>query len=217
MRNTIKSVIALSFFHFALGALEVAGAATAGAAPATSVTASRTVKPVAVDHSKMSKAELLDYVASLEAKQSQTVSNFKIRFNDGTDPAPDTTDRSGNAIAGSKRDGGGISIYGFGRMPITLFSKQVIDLASKMPAILTFIAERVGQINAYVAKKTGSHAQDLDRNALAAALALYQPAPLELTTEAANEFLLANGWLTQAPEGEAPSPEQVGDEPGGEA
>lgn len=208
MRKINSSIIALSFFQFALRALHFADAAV----PATAVTATRVVKPAVLDHSKMTKAELLDYVQSLEAKQTTAVSNFKIRYNDGTDPAG----LNAKGEQGSKRDGGGISVYGFGLRPITLFAKQFIDLATKMPMILGFINDRVDLINSYVAKKSGTHANDIDRGALAAAIALFSPAALPLTNEQAVEQLEAAGYLVEAPESEqgSDSPEEgVGDNP----
>lgn len=170
-----------SFFALALANLEVGG----GGSPATAVSAKRTVNPGLIDVTKMTPEQMQAELNRLYAKEQSTVDSFKLRFNDGSEstlefsdeaktiPVYHTEGKLKGQQKGSARDGGGISIYGFGRNPITLYPNQAIDLAGRIPALLEFIAERADLIDAYVAKKSGSHKNDINRAELTAQLAAH--------------------------------------------
>ena len=184
-RNTSKTVLGL-FLALALGVIigcfatdNYEGAALAvltTAVPATAVVKGRReggVAPV-LDTKNMSKEDMEKMLQNLYAKVN-TPSNgaFSIRFNDGSDPAPDRQ-VDGKTVPGSKRDSGAISVYGFGRNPVTLYAGQWIELlGTSAHSILSAIQQKADDIDAYIAKKTGNHKQDLNRAQLKAALALF--------------------------------------------
>lgn len=48
---------------------------------------------------------------------------------------------------------GGVSYYGLGRYPVTLYGEQWKSLSEKMPAILTFIEEHKAELKTKPAKE----------------------------------------------------------------
>lgn len=156
------------------------------------------VAPV-LDTKGLSRAELEALLRQYHAKvNSGSAQQFSIRFNDGSErtfytagekayaDGPDL--KKGQIAKGgelkSARDSGGLSVYGFGRNPISLYAGQWIELAESMPEILRVIKEKRVAIDAYIATKIGNSKQAINAAALDAQLALFTPVS---ETETASE------------------------------
>lgn len=172
MRNDTFNILSallyvrLNSFADAATAATEGGGAAATPKPQTAVQAHRTVSnPVAeVDLSKLSVDELREFATKLQAKQARAAereSTKLIRFNDGSDPniyeagqkMLDGKIAKGGEVK-SARDSGTISVYGFGRQPISMFPNHLISFAGwLLDSVLPFIASNEEAINAYAKTK----------------------------------------------------------------
>lgn len=200
------------------------------AIPATAVAKGKKEGGVApiFDTSGMSKAQL---EAKLQELYAQANSNqggvFSIRFNDGSEAThyeagEKLRDANGRltdkvAVGGevkSARDSGTLSVYGFGRNPVTLYAGQWLDLlATRSHAILSVINEKADSIDAYISRKTGNTKQTLNRELITSALARFQPATLVVTEENVDDVQKAlEVWLESSSETEGEAVEATGTE-----
>lgn len=179
MRNFRLNVIlaALSALSFADEAVASAGGTVsnetvAAGKPTTAVQAHRTLKQPVVDVSKLSEEQAKSMLASLMAQRGSSRDAVKtIRFNNGTEStfyAPGEKMRDGKIAEGgevnSARDSGTLSIYGFGRNPISLYANQWIDLFLFGGAVVDHIVANADAINAYVRAKAGNEGGARDIN-----------------------------------------------------
>lgn len=144
-----------------VGTLEVGNGSTAKA--------TRKVIEPTVDVASLSEEEARSMLARLLASRSSLRDSTKtIRFNDGTESTlewedeaktkPKMDPKTGRQV-GSARNSGTISIYGFGRNPISLYPNQWLDLLLFGQDIAEFIAAKEGAINAYLTRRQGEKAQ----------------------------------------------------------
>lgn len=91
-----------------------------------------------------------------------------IRWNNGAEP---NVGDNGEVI--SYRDTGSISVYSFGRRPVTFYAGQWIQLAHYMQSILHFIQQHREAMNAYVEKRLGNKSKEVSQEDIEGALMLF--------------------------------------------
>ena len=76
-------------------------------------------------------AKLQAMIEQLQAENAKLKATVKVK--------KDTTDL-GDGLSAAVSEKGGVSVYGLGRFPVTVYGEQWIRLAKALPAILAFIA-----------------------------------------------------------------------------
>lgn len=149
-----------------------AQAGASGSAPKTAAQAS--LKQPILDVSKMDEDEVrlrLQELLTKQAAQGDRVAQRTIRFNDGSETiyyeAGEQMREGGKAKGGevkSARDSGTLSIYGFGRNPISLYANQWLDLFQFGGEVVDHIAANADHIDEFVRTKRGNESGKRDVN-----------------------------------------------------
>jgi hypothetical protein len=138
--------------------------------------ATRQIAVPVLDIDAMSEDEVRAALKRLQSQQgTQRGATRTIRFNDGSDPTYYTAgdkllDSQGRvtnktAVGGevkSARDSGTMSIYGFGRNPISLYPSQWLELCAFMPDIVNFVGSNVDHINTYLQEHSKGRADRIN-------------------------------------------------------
>lgn len=148
--------------------------------PKTATQVHRSLKQPVADTSNMSRDELIAELSRLQAQRGPSRSATKtIRFNDGKEPnlyaagdkMLDSFGKATGKIAKggevkSARDSGTISVYGFGRNPMSMFAGQLLEFLAFGPDIAVYIRDNADWIDEYVAGKVGNTSRNINRELL---------------------------------------------------
>lgn len=171
------SVLALAFL-VASSACKFAEEAAAAAAdtlpsgagdvakPRSAVQVRRSVIQPTMDVDSMDEAAVREALKRLQAQRANGTVQKTIRFNDGSDATfyaqgeellDDRGRKTGKVAKGgevkSARNSGTISMYGFGRNPISLYPSQWLELFEFAPEVVQYILNHQEHIDDYIAKK----------------------------------------------------------------
>jgi|SRR5688572_13607132 len=136
--------------------------------------------PMIQNVDEMSREQMIELIQQLAAQRRVGVPIQKaLRWNNGAEP-----NISDNGELISARDTGTISVYGFGRRPVTFYAGQWIQLAHYMPDILHFIANNREAMNEYVEQRLGNKSKELSKEEVDGALSLFVGEQEESTEKA---------------------------------
>lgn len=91
---------------------------------------------------KLKTAELVKYVTELQAHQNAEIAALSSKIRDQAD----------RRVSFKVTDKGGVSVYGLGRFPVTLYRDQWIKLLDAGKDILSFMEQNAGKLTSKPAK-----------------------------------------------------------------